>query len=82
MVQRFPELQRIDQGLPVSVLFVQAIQTLTGNQKRSDSFAIIPEPDPVQLSTLAQKKRYSKNVGGLKAVGFQKVSPPSGLPRL
>ncbi len=71
MVQRFPKLQRIDQSLAVSILFVQPIQAFTGNQKRSDSLAIILEADPAQLTTLAQKKRPSKNVRDLKAVGFQ-----------
>jgi len=71
VVQRFPKLQWVDQGLTVSILFVQLIQAFTGNQKRSDSFAIIPEPDPAQLTTPAQKERPSKNVRGLKAVGFQ-----------
>jgi len=71
VIQRFPKLQRIDQGLAVSILFVQPVQAFTDNQKRSDSLAIIPEPDPVQLSTPTQKKRSSKNIRGLKAVGFQ-----------
>jgi hypothetical protein len=64
-------LQRIDQRLADSILFVQSIQAFSGNQKRSDSFAIIPEPDPAQLCTPAQKERSSKNIRGLKAVGFQ-----------
>jgi len=71
MVQRFPKLERIDQGLAVSILFIQSIQAFTGNQKRSNSFAITPEADPAQLSTPAQKKRSSKNVRGLKAACFQ-----------
>jgi hypothetical protein len=71
MVQRFSELQRIDQGLAGSILFVQPVQAFTGNQKHSDSLAIIPEPDPAQFSTPTQKKRSSKYVRGLKAVGFQ-----------
>jgi hypothetical protein len=71
MVQRFPKLQRIDQGLAVSILLIQSIQACTGNQKRSDSSAIVPEPDPAQLTTSAQKECPSKNVRGLKAVGFQ-----------
>jgi len=51
-------------------LFVQSIQAFIGNQKRSDSFAIIPEPDPAQLSTPAQKEHSSEDVRGLKTVGF------------
>jgi len=79
MVQRFPELQRVDQCLAVSVLFVQLIQTPAGEQERGNPFAITPEPDPAQFTTPAQKIRPSKNVCGLKAVGFQRASPPSGL---
>ncbi|CAB1062711.1 hypothetical protein D1BOALGB6SA_7493 [Olavius sp. associated proteobacterium Delta 1] len=71
MVQRFPELQRIDQGLAVSILFVQSIQTFTSNQKRSNPLSIVSKPDPAQLTTPTQKERSSKNVRGLKAVGFQ-----------
>jgi len=71
VVQRFAELQRINQGLTVSILFVQTIQAVTGNQKCSDPFAVTPEPNPVQLTTLAQKERSSKYVRRLKAVGFQ-----------
>jgi len=75
VVQRFPKLQRVDQGLAVSILFVQLIQAFTGNQKRSDSFAIIPNPDTTQFSTPAQKKRPSKYVRGLKTVFNQKITP-------
>ena len=71
MVQRYPELQRVDQSLAVSILFVQLIQTPAGEQERGNPSAISPEPDPAQLTTPAQKKRSSKNIRGLKAVGFQ-----------
>ena len=71
MVQRFPKLQRIDQGLAVSILFVQLIQPPAGEQERGNRFAIVPEADPTQLTASAQKKRSSKNIRGLKAVAFQ-----------
>ena len=71
MVQRFSKLQRVDQGLPVSILFVQLIQVPAGEQERGNPSAISPEADPAQLTTPAQKKCPSKNVRGLKAVGFQ-----------
>jgi hypothetical protein len=67
MVQRFPKLQRIDQGLAVSILFVQFIQTPAGEQERGNPFAIAPEADLAQFTTCAQKKRTSKNIRGLKA---------------
>jgi hypothetical protein len=71
VVQRFPKLQRVDQGLTVSILFVQAIQAPAGELEAGNSSAVVPEADPAQLTTPAQKKRSSKNVRGLKAVGFQ-----------
>jgi hypothetical protein len=77
MVQRFPELQRVDQGLAVSILFIQLIQAPPGEQERGNPFTIAPEADPAQLTTPAQKKCPSKNIRGLKSVGFQRVSPPS-----
>ena len=71
MVQRFPELQRIDQGLAVSILFVQLIQVRAGEQERGYWFTIAPEVDPTQLSTPAQKECPSKNISCLKAAWFQ-----------
>ncbi|CAB1065846.1 hypothetical protein D1BOALGB6SA_10645 [Olavius sp. associated proteobacterium Delta 1] len=71
MVQRFPELQRIDQGLAVSILFIKLIQAPAGEQERGNPFTIVPKADSVQLTTSAQKKRSSKNIRGLNAVGFQ-----------
>jgi hypothetical protein len=71
MVQRFPKMQRIDQGLAVSILFIQLIQTPACEQERGNPFTIGSEADPAQLTTSAQKKRSSKNIRGLKAVCFQ-----------
>ena len=71
MVQRFPKLQRIDQGLAVSILLIQLIESPAGEQEAGNRFAVVPEADSAQLTTCAQKKRSSKNVRGLKAVGFQ-----------
>ena len=71
MVQRFSELQRINQGLAVSILFVQLVQTPAGEQERSNRPAISSEADPAQLTAPAQKERPSKNIRGLKAVCFQ-----------
>ena len=71
MILRFSKLQRIDQGLAVSILLIQLIQAPASEQKRGNPFAIAPEVDPAQLTTSAQKERSSKNVSGLKAVCFQ-----------
>ena len=75
MVQRFSELQRIDQGLAVAILFIQLVQAPAGEQKRGDRLAVVPEADPAQLATPAQKKCPSKNVRSLKAVFNQKITP-------
>ena len=57
--------------MAVSILFIQLIQAPAGKQERGNPFAIAPEADPAQLTTPAQKERSSKNIRGLKAVGFQ-----------
>ena len=75
MVQRFPELQRVDQGLAVSIFFIQLIQAPPGEQERGNPFTIFPKADSVQLTTVAQKERSSKNVRGLKTVFNQKITP-------
>jgi len=79
VVQRFPKLQWVDQGLAVSVLLIQRIQAPAGEQERSYRFTIAPEADPTQLSTPAQKECPSKNVRGLKAAFFQVSHLLSGL---
>lgn len=77
MIQRFPELQRIDQGLAASVISIQFVQPLAGDQKQSDRLAlsvtlcVISKPDPAQLCTPAQKERSSEDVRRLKTDGFQ-----------
>ena len=71
MVQRFSALQRVDQRLAVPILFIQLTQTPAGEQERGNRPAISSEADPAQLTTPAQKIRSSKNIRGLKAVGFQ-----------
>ena len=53
MVQRLPELQRIHQGLAVSVCLVQLVQAFAPDQKSGDPAAIVPELDLTQLTALA-----------------------------
>jgi hypothetical protein len=67
MVQRFPELQRIDQGLTISVISIQFDQILAGDQKRSNPSAIVADPHITHITAVAQKERSSKNVCHLKA---------------
>lgn len=74
MVQRFAELQRIDQGPPVSVRLFQLVQAFAPDQESGYPAAIIPEPDLTQVTVLAQKERPSEYIRGLKAVHFQKIT--------
>jgi hypothetical protein len=71
MVQRFPELQRIDQGLTRPVIPIQLVQILAGDQKRGNPSAIVADPHITQITAVAQKERSSEDVRRLKAVGFQ-----------
>lgn len=45
MVQRFPELQGINQGLTRTVSLVQLVQILADYKECGDPFAVVPEPD-------------------------------------
>ncbi len=71
MVQRFPELQRIDQGLTISVISIQLVQILARDQKRGDAFAVVSDAHLGQVTAAAQKIRPSEDVLGFKAVCFQ-----------
>jgi len=71
MVQRLPKLQRIDQSLTGSVIPVQLVQILAGDQKRSNPSAVVADPHITQITAVAQKERSSEDVRRLKTVGFQ-----------
>jgi hypothetical protein len=45
MVQRFPELQRIDLGFARTVSLVQLVQVFASDQECGDPCAIVSEPD-------------------------------------
>jgi len=75
MVQRFPKLQRIDQGLTVSILLIQLIQPPTCEQECGNPFAVVAHADCAQFPTLAQKKCASKDIRSFKAVFDQKITP-------
>ncbi len=64
MVQGFPELQGIHQGLAASIFPVQPDQAFAPDQKRGDSVAI--DPDPGKIPTVAQEKRPTEDVRDLK----------------
>jgi len=53
MVQRFPKLQRIDQGMSGPVIPVQLVQILAGDQKRSNPSAIVADPHITQITAVA-----------------------------
>ena len=56
MVQRFPELQRIDQRPAGPIIPVQLVQILAGDQKRSNPSAIVADPHITQITAVAQKE--------------------------
>jgi hypothetical protein len=71
MVQRFSKLQGIHQGLTIPVLNIKLINAFAFDQKTHDLPGIFLKPDIRQLSSLAQKKRASKNIRGLQTVWIQ-----------
>jgi len=44
-VQRFSELQGINQGLAAHVIFVEPVQISAGKHKGRNPFAVVSEPD-------------------------------------
>ncbi|MDY7036204.1 MAG: hypothetical protein SV375_08605, partial [Thermodesulfobacteriota bacterium] len=58
MIQRFPELQRINQGLAAPIFPVQP------DQKRGDSVTV--DLDPGQVPALTQEKRPTEDIRNLK----------------
>ena len=65
MVQRFPELQRIHQGLTIAILFIKFVQTMAPDKESGYPFAVILDTDPAQIPTLTQEKRSPEDIRGL-----------------
>ena len=66
MVQRFPKLQGIYQGLAASVFLIKPAQTFTLDQESGNAFAIAFDPDPGEIPAIAQEKRPTEDVRDLK----------------
>jgi hypothetical protein len=64
VIQGFPQLQGIHQGLAAPILAVQPDQAFTPDQKRGHTFVI--DPDPGQVPAIAQEKRPTEDVRDLK----------------
>ncbi len=71
MIQRFPELKRIDQGLAGSVFLVKPIQSLTLDQKSGNLFAVPVHPDPAQIPAIAQEECPTEDVRDFQHVFIQ-----------
>jgi len=80
MVQGFPELHRIDQGLAGPIFPVQLVQVLAGDQERGDPFSVVAYADLCQITAACQQKRTSEDVRGFKTAGFQWFLTPFPVP--
>ena len=75
MVQGFPELQGIDQGLAASIVPVQPDQAFTPDQKCGHLIAI--DSDPGQVPAVAQEKRPTEDIRDLKEMLIHSIHLPS-----
>ena len=66
MVQRFPQLQGVDQCLAVSVFLIKPAQAFTSDQESGNPLAVTFHPDPGQVPAIAQEKRPTEDVRDLK----------------
>jgi hypothetical protein len=71
VVQRFPQLQRIDQDSTGPIVPVQLVQILARDQKRCDAFAVVSDAHLGQVTAAAQKIRSSEDIRGLKTAHVQ-----------
>jgi len=62
MVQGFPELHRIDQGLAGPIFPVQLVQVLAGDQERGDPFSVVAYADLCQITAACQQKSTPEDV--------------------
>jgi hypothetical protein len=76
VVQRFPELHRINKRMAVDVGPVMFMQIMTGEHEGRYLLPVLPEPDVREITAHADKECPSKDVRGLKAGCCQKKSPP------
>ena len=62
MVQGFPELQGINQGLTVSVFLIKLVQAFAPDLEGGNALAIVFDPDAAQIPAMAQEKCPTENV--------------------
>jgi hypothetical protein len=62
VVQRFSQLDRVDQGPAAPVVAVKTLQIGAGDQKAGDTPAAASHPHPGQPAAHAQQKGASKKV--------------------
>jgi hypothetical protein len=67
VVQRFPELDRVYQGMTVDIGFVVFGKVLAVKKKGRDLSAVHPKADGLKIPAHAQIKSPSEDVRGLKA---------------
>jgi hypothetical protein len=68
-------LQGIDQGLAGPVVAVQLVQARARDQKRRYRSSVVLDPDPAQITPVAQKERTPEDICGLKAAFHKKIHP-------
>jgi len=66
MVQRFSELNGINQGMAVDIGFVMFVQIMASKPKGCYLFAVLPEPDVCQITAHTHEKCTSEYIRGLK----------------
>jgi len=71
MVQRFPELHRINHSVAAYVLPVMFVKVMAGKHKTCYLFAVLPEPDVSQITAHTYEKCASEYVRGLKIACVQ-----------
>jgi len=64
MVQRFPELDRIYQGMAVNVRLVMGMQILAAEMEHGNLSAVCPDSDTLKVTAHAQEKRTPEYVCG------------------
>ena len=71
MVQRFPELHRINHSVAAYVLPVMFVKVMAGKHKTCYLFAVLPEPDVSQITAHAYEKCASEYVCCFKTACVQ-----------
>ena len=70
MIQGFPELQGINQGLAAPVFPVQPVKVFAPDHKGCNLLSVILDSDPAEISAHTKEKCSPEDVCGLQAVLF------------